>query len=52
MTYDGWFAVVCDLVKFFEGGLTFEYAFKLDFDKLYKINAEAFKIAQKIKDGK
>ena len=41
--------MVCDLVKFYEGGLTFEYAYKLSYHSLCKLSAEAGKISVEIK---
>ena len=42
--------MVCDLVKFYEGGLNFDQAFGMPLGTLYKVNFEASKIAKQIKD--
>jgi len=39
---------MCDLVKFYEGGLSFEFASGLDYYTIYKLKIEASKINRNI----
>jgi len=41
--------LICDLVKFYEGGLSFDHAERMAFSKLRRLSIEAGKINDRIK---
>jgi hypothetical protein len=49
LTKEKWLSRICDLVKFYEGGLTFQYAFSLSAYSLNKLGIEAAKISSEMK---
>ena len=51
LTEREWFTLICDLVKFYEGGLTLREAHGLSFVMLRKLNIEADRIIQKTKEA-
>jgi hypothetical protein len=42
--------MICDLVKFFEGGLSFEYAERQSLSRLRELKVNAIEIGNKIKE--
>jgi hypothetical protein len=43
--------VICDLVKFYEGGLSFDYAEQLSLWRLHQLKVNAGKIAKEMKEA-
>jgi hypothetical protein len=43
--------MICDMVKFYEGGLSYEYAKSMPLSELLDLRNEAVRINQKIKDA-
>lgn len=43
-----WFSIICDTVKFYEGGLSYEYAIKMPLSELLAMQEEAVKINREI----
>lgn len=48
VTRDKWFRIICDLMKFYEGGLSYEYAIKMPLSELLAMQGEAVKINREI----